>query len=115
MIRGGTQQYMSELRPAHALFLQFSGIDYDEDWTETLTLELAPHPGLSPKQQLNLHVDFSDDGKLIQLTVRRALLGYALRTLSVDTTADRSLDPNAFQLVLLNREEVEVYAGWALM
>lgn len=92
-----------------------SGIEYDEDWMETLTLELAPHPGLSPRQQLNLHVDFSEDGKTIELKIRRALIGYALRALSVDTTEDHSLNPNAFQLILLNREEIETYATWALM
>lgn len=92
-----------------------SGPDYDEDWMETLTLDLAPHPGLDPRQQLNLHIDFSENGKTIQLTVRRAMIGYALRLLSVDTTPDHSLDPNAFQLVLLNREEVENYAAWALL
>lgn len=92
-----------------------STADYDEDWTETITLELAPHPNLAPKQQLNLLVDYSEDGKRIQLTIRRALLGYALRSLSVDTTEDQSLNPNAFQLVLMNREEVEIYASWALM
>ena len=92
-----------------------SGMEYDEDWMENLTLELAPHPGLSPRQQLNLHVDFSEDGKTIELTTRRALIGYALRALSVDTTEDHSLNPNAFQLILLNREEIEIYAAWALM
>jgi hypothetical protein len=92
-----------------------SSADHDEDWVETLTLELAPHPGLTPRQQLNLHVDFSEDGKAIQLTVRRALIGYALRALSVDTTLDQSLNPNAYQLVLLNREEIEIYADWALL
>ena len=92
-----------------------SSADHDEDWVETLTLELAPHPGLTPGQQLNLHIDFSEDGKTIQLTVRRALIGYALRAMSVDTTLDQRLDPEAFQLVLLNREEIEIYADWALM
>jgi len=92
-----------------------SGMEYDEDWMETLTLEFAPHPGLSARQQLNLHVDFSEDGKTIQLEVRRALIGYALRSLSVDTTEDHSLNPNAFQLILLNREEIQTYANWALM
>jgi len=92
-----------------------SSADHDEDWVETLTLELAPHPGLTPRQQLNLHVDFSEDGKTVQLTVRRALIGYALRALSVDTTIDHSLNPNAYQLVLLNREEIEIYADWALL
>ncbi len=92
-----------------------SGMEYDEDWMESLTLEFAPHPGLNPRQQLNLHVDFSEDGKIIQLKIRRALIGYALRALSVDTTEDHSLNPNAFQLILLNREEIETYASWALM
>lgn len=92
-----------------------SNMEYDEDWMETLTLELAPHPGLSPRQQLNLHVDYSEDGKTIELTTRRALIGYALRALSVDTTEDHSLNPNAFQLILLNREEIEIYAEWALL
>ncbi len=92
-----------------------SGADHDEDWVETLTLELAPHPGLTPRQQLNLHVDFSEDGKTIQLAVRRALIGYALQALSVDTTLDQSLNPNAYQLVLLNREEIEIFADWALL
>lgn len=92
-----------------------SSPQYDEDWMETITLELAPHPGLTPKQQLNLHVDFSEDGRVMQLTVRRALVGYALRALSVDTTADHSMNPRAFQLILLNRDEIEIYADWALM
>lgn len=92
-----------------------STADYDEDWTETLTLELAPHPKLSPRQQLNLLVDYSEDGGNIRLNIRRALLGYALRSLAVDTTNDQSLNPNAFQLVLVNREEVEIYASWALL
>jgi len=92
-----------------------SSQQYDEDWMETITLELAPHPGLTSKQQLNLHVDFSEDGRVMQLKVRRALVGYALRALSVDTTPDHSLNPRAFQLILLNREEIEIYADWALM
>jgi len=92
-----------------------SSQQYDEDWMETITLELAPHPELTPKQQLNLHVDFSEDGRVMQLTVRRALVGYALRALSVDTTPDHSLNPRAFQLILLNRDEIEIYADWALM
>ncbi len=92
-----------------------SSAEHDEDWVESITLELAPHPGLTPRQQLNLHIDFSEDGKTIQLTVRRALIGYALHALSVDTTIDHSLNPNAYQLVLLNRDEIEIYADWALL
>ena len=92
-----------------------SSIQYDEDWTETLTLELKPHPKLLGKQRQNLLIDYAADGDCIQLTVRRALIGYVLRALSVDTTHDHSLDPNAFQLVLANGEKVEIYAAWALL
>lgn len=92
-----------------------SNAQFDEDWSDSITLTLAPHPALNENQQQNLMIDYSEDGRVINLTVRRALIAYVLHAMSVDTTADHSLNPNAFQLVLLNREEVEVYAGWALL
>jgi hypothetical protein len=45
--------------------------------------------------------------------VRRALLGYVLQRLNVDTTPDHSLNPHAYQLMLLNRDEIEPFAAWA--
>lgn len=92
-----------------------SSKEHDEDWEEMITLQLAPHSQLSPSQQVNLLVDFSDDGVNISFTLRRAMLGYALHALRVDTTPDASMSANAFPLVLLNRDEIEVYASWALM
>ncbi len=86
---------------------------YDEDWVETLTLELTPHPGLPEKKRLNLLMDYGATGETITMEVRRALLGYLLQQLSVDTTADHSRNPHAYQLIVDNRDEVEPYAEWA--
>lgn len=35
--------------------------------------------------------------------------------MKVDTTADYSLNPNAYQLIVNNREEIEPFAGWAFL
>lgn len=90
-----------------------SGGEFDEEWVEHLTLELAPHPDLPEKKRLNLLMDYGAEGDVITIEVRRALLGYLLQQLSVDTTADHSLNPHAYQLVVANRDEVEPFAGWA--
>lgn len=90
-----------------------SSAQYDEEWAETLTLELTPHPGLPAKKRLNLLMDYGAAGEMITIEVRRALLGYLLQQLSVDTTADNSRNPHAYQLVVANRDEVEPFAEWA--
>ncbi len=95
-----------------------SSAEFDDDWVEQVVLKLTPHPGLSPRKQQNLLLDYgagSEDGAgVIEVSVRRALLGYLLQRLSIDTTIDHSLNPSAYQLVLTNRDEVEQFAGWAL-
>jgi len=90
-----------------------SSAEFDEDWTETLMLELTPHPGLPEKKRLNLLMDYGAEGEIIAIEVRRALLGYLLHQLAVDTTADHSRNPHAYQLVVANRDEVEPFAEWA--
>ena len=45
--------------------------------------------------------------------MRRALLGYVLQRLGVDTTPGHTMNPNAYQLMLLNRDEIEPFAAWA--
>jgi hypothetical protein len=90
-----------------------SSAEHDEEWVETLTLELTPHPGLPQKKRLNLLMDYGANGEMITIEVRRALLGYLLQQLSVDTTPDSSLNPHAYQLVVANRDEVEPFAEWA--
>jgi len=88
---------------------------YDDDWMETVILKLAPHTGLSKQKQENLLVDYGVSKTCIEVEVRRALLGYVLQRLSVDTTVDHSLNPHAYQLILMNRDEIEPYAGWAFL
>ncbi len=88
---------------------------YDDDWMETVTLKLAPHSGMSERKQRNLMIDYGVSDAFIDVEVRRALLGYVLQRLAVDTTADHSLNPNAYQLILVNRDEIEPYAGWAFL
>lgn len=87
---------------------------FDDDWVETLSLKLAPHPALSAQKQQNLLTDYGVTEAPLVIVVRRALVGYLLQQLSVDTTADHSLNPQAHQLILLNRDEIEAYAGWAI-
>ena len=88
---------------------------YDDDWVETVHLELAPHPGLSEQQQKGLLLDYGAIEGIIELEVRRALAGYVLQKLTVDTTETHSMNPNAYQLVLLNREEIASFAGWSFL
>lgn len=89
--------------------------DFDDDWTETVTLKLTPHPGLNEEQRRILLTDYTADDDQIEITLRRALIGYTLQRLSVDTTRDHSLNPNAYQLIVHNREEIEPFASWAFL
>jgi len=91
-----------------------SSEQYDEDWTETVSLKLAPHSGLDALKRESLLLDYgaASDG-MIEVEVRRALLGYVLQRMNVDTTPDHAMNPNAYQLMLLNRDEIEPFAAWA--
>lgn len=88
---------------------------YDDDWIEAITVKLSPHPQLSTAKRNSLLIDYDAKNDVIELDIRRALVGYSLHRLSVDTTIDHSLNPNAYQLVLLNRDEIEPFAGWAFL
>jgi hypothetical protein len=90
-----------------------SSMQYDDDWIETVALELAPHPGLDAQKHASLLLDYGAKDDHIEITVRRSLIAYLLQRLMVDTTVDHSMNPNAYQLVLLNRDEIEPFAGWA--
>ncbi len=90
-----------------------SGEQYDDDWVESVSLSLAPHAGLDAARRESLLLDYGASGDVIEVNVRRALLGYVLQRLSVDTTPDHTLNPNAYQLMLLNRDEIEPFAAWA--
>lgn len=90
-----------------------SSMQYDDDWVEKVNLQLAPHPGLEQQKRQNLLIDFGADNDVIEIEVRRSLIAYVLQRLMVDTSTDQSMNPSAWQLVLLNRDEIEPFAGWA--
>ena len=92
-----------------------SSQSYDDDWMEIVQIQLQAHPGLSTKQRTALKYDYDMQDEQIELNVRRALVGYILQSLKVDTTANHSLNPNAHQLIVKNREEVEPFASWAFL
>ncbi len=89
-----------------------SGEQYDDDWVEWVSLQLAPHSGLDAPRRESLLLDYGASGEVIEVNVRRALLGYVLQRLGVDTTPEHGLNPNAYQLMLLNRDEIEPFAAW---
>lgn len=89
-----------------------SGVQYDDDWVETVSLKLGPHRGLDAARRESLLLDYGASGDIIEINVRRALLGYVLQRLNVDTTPGHSMNPNACQLMLLNRDEIEPFAAW---
>ena len=91
-----------------------SNVQYDDDWVEMVSLQLGPHADLDAQKRESLLLDYGAGGEVIEIGVRRALIGYVLQRLSVDTTEDHSLNPNAYQLMLLNRDEIEPFAAWAL-
>ncbi|MGO9444555.1 MAG: helix-turn-helix transcriptional regulator [Thiobacillaceae bacterium] len=90
-----------------------SSVYYDDDWVELVCLELTPHTGLDLQKQESLLLDYGAAGQIIEVKVRRALIGYVLQRLNVDTTVDHTLNPSAYQLMLRNRDEIEPFAGWA--
>ena len=92
-----------------------SNQNYDDTWTELVQIKLKAHPGLNDKQRTALNYDYDMLEGEIEIEARGALVGYVLQQLKVDTTADFRLNPNAYQLVVTNREEVEPFAKWAFL
>ena len=90
-----------------------SSAQYDDDWSELVTLQLSPHPHLDEQKRARLLIDFHHEDGRIEIQVRRALLAYVLQRLALDTPADHSMNPTAHQLIVLNRDEIEPFAGWA--
>jgi WYL domain-containing protein len=90
-----------------------SSAQYDDDWVEIITLQLTPHPSLNDKKRTSLLIDYGSENGLIEIKIRRALIGYLLQQLSVDTSQDHSLNPKKYQLVIVNRDEIEPFASWA--
>jgi len=89
-----------------------SSAEFDDSWVEFVSVKLMPHPKLNERKRKSLLLDYAADDGIIELQVRGALLAYLLQRLSVDTSEDFSMNPNAYQLVIVNRDEIEPFAEW---
>jgi hypothetical protein len=72
----------------------------DMDWAEQVDLVIGPHPELSDTQRRVIELDYGMTGGSAKISVRRALLYYALRRLGLDS-APGSRKPEEQQIVLL--------------
>ena len=81
--------------------------DKDEDWNQEVTLEIGPHPALSETQQNVIALDYGMRRGKAKISVRRALLYYALRRLGLDTDPS-GRPPQDQQIVLLNKDQLPV-------
>jgi hypothetical protein len=74
------------------------------------TLEVAPHPALTPAQAKVIALDYGiSKGKAV-MKVRRALLFYALRRLGLDVGPDVR-PPQEQHIILVNRSEIDARLG----
>jgi hypothetical protein len=77
--------------------------DADDDWNEHVTLEIGPHPDLSETQKKVIALDYGMRSDSAKISVRKALLYYALKRLGLDTDP-KARHPHDQQIVLLNGE-----------
>ena len=77
----------------------------DSDWNTEVTLKIGPHPDLSDTQKYVIALDYGMNDGMSEITLRRAMLFYALKRLGLDTDP-AARRPQDQQIVLLNRDEV---------
>jgi hypothetical protein len=77
----------------------------DTEWTTEVTLQIGPHPALSPAQAQAIALDYGMEDGTAEIRVRRSMLYYTLKRLGLDTAPD-TRRPQDQQIVLLNRELV---------
>lgn len=77
----------------------------DRDWQTRVTLKIVPHPGLTPSQAAAIRADYAFTGEVLELSIRRALLLYALKRLGLDLPPN-ARPPQEQHIVLANRDEV---------
>ena len=77
----------------------------DEAWHTEVMLEIGPHPELSDNQRRAIEMDYGMEEGRASISVRRALLFYALKRLGLDTDP-AARRPQDQQIILLNRDHV---------
>lgn len=83
------------------------GPEQDTEWREIVTLTITPNPGLSQAKQRVVELDYGMEHGELELRCRQALLFYSLKQLGLD--ADAGAKPEAQQIVLKNRTEVDKF------
>ncbi len=78
----------------------------DRDWHTFVTLEIAPHPGLTEAQAKAIALDYGITKRTAKIRVRRAMLFYALRRLGLDLKPD-ARPPQEQHIALMNRAVIE--------
>ncbi|WP_067516744.1 transcriptional regulator [Endozoicomonas ascidiicola] len=82
-----------------------SKVPIDTEWEEQVVVTLMPHPKHPNPEALKLDLGLTDK-PVCNITTRKALVGYLLNALHVDTSHDADLPPNEHQLYLANRHEL---------
>lgn len=77
----------------------------DDAWHTRITLEIAPHNGLSPPQRAAIARDYGMTDERLVVSVRGALLDYTLRRLGLDIDPDHRA-PQEQHIMLANRKEI---------
>ncbi len=88
------------------------GADADVAWNTMITLDVRPHPGLSPAQRAAVEVDYGMERGKVLLTCREAVLYYLQRRLGL-TQGHEGRPPEDQHIVLAGefRGEHEVVKG----
>ncbi len=92
----------------------------DEAWTTILTVELAPHPKLSPSQKQVIERDYAMENERLNLPTRLALLRYTLKHLGLWENAsdlknqeaiwdEGSYNASEHPIILVNRDVLASY------
>jgi hypothetical protein len=81
--------------------------EVDQEWQTIVPLVLVPHPRLSESHKRAIELDFGMKNGQVEFRCRQAFLFYALRHLRLDL--DDSARPEAQQIALKNRAEVEAF------
>jgi hypothetical protein len=84
----------------------------DDGWIKTVALDLTPHPGLAHPGAVAF--DYGMEAGKLSVSLRAALVGYALQHWNVDATEDHRLDPLRHQLWLSNASDLAGLAALAI-
>ena len=76
----------------------------DAEWSNTIKLDLRPHPGLTEEQSLAIQRDYALDGGRREIEVRLSMAFYFIKRMNLDLT---DLPPARAQISLHNLAEVQ--------